>query len=150
MSYNSPCVACIAIIIIKSSTLSKVFEKLVHKLIYPNLHNQIIPNQHGFVQHRSTTTNLLVYTSYLFESLDNNLQVDSVYTDFRKAFDRVDHRLLLEKIAYNGIRGNLWRWFKSYITNRTQKVTIIACYKNQFWCTTGLNFGSLIIHTIYK
>ncbi|XP_047989455.1 uncharacterized protein LOC125228811 [Leguminivora glycinivorella] len=126
------------------STLSKVFEKLVHKLIYPNLHNQIIPYQHGFVRNRSTTTNLLIYTSYLFESIDNNTQVDSVYTDFRKAFDRVDHQLLLEKIAYNGNRGNLWRWFKSYITNRTQKVTINGCESYAVKVSSGVPQGSIL------
>jgi hypothetical protein len=126
------------------STLSKVFEKLVHKQIYPNLHNQISSNQHGFVQHRSTTTNLLVYTTYLFENLDNNVQVDSVYTDFRKAFDRVDHRLLLEKIAYNGIRGNLWRWFKSYITNRTQKVAINGHESYATSVSSGVPQGSIL------
>ncbi|XP_045448733.1 uncharacterized protein LOC123657199 [Melitaea cinxia] len=102
--------------------LSKLFEKLVHNAIYPSLHNIIIPEQHGFVNRRSNNTNLLVYTTYLFKSIDENKQTDCVYTDFRKAFDRVDHKILLEKLAFNGIRGNLWRWFKSYITNRTQKV----------------------------
>jgi hypothetical protein len=80
-------------------TLSKLFERLVHNAIYPSLHNTIIPQQHGFVKRRSTTTNMMIYTSYLFEGIDNNKQIDSVYTDFRKAFDRVDHRILLEKIC---------------------------------------------------
>ncbi|XP_047031454.1 uncharacterized protein LOC124638523 [Helicoverpa zea] len=56
--------------------------------------------------------------------LDNRDQIDAVYTDFQKAFDKVDHELLLNKIAFNGIRGDLLRWFVSYVTNRTQKVVI--------------------------
>ncbi|CAK1590637.1 unnamed protein product [Parnassius mnemosyne] len=65
------------------SVLSKVFERLVHNVIYPVLHNIIIPEQHGFVIKRSTVSNLLVYTTYLFEHRDKGIQVDSVYTDFR-------------------------------------------------------------------
>lgn len=126
------------------STLSKLFERLLHNIIYPSLHNIILPQQHGFTKRRSTITNLLVYTSYLFEGIDGNKQIDSVYTDFRKAFDRVDHKLLLEKIAFNGIRGDLWRWFKSYITNRTQKV-VISGYESDFvTISSGVPQGSIL------
>lgn len=100
--------------------------------------------QHGFVKKRSTVTNLLVYTSYLFESLDNNKQTDSIYTDFRKAFDRVDHKILLDKIAFNGIRGNLWRWFKSYITNRTQRVVINGHESKPVSISSGVPQGSIL------
>jgi hypothetical protein len=116
----------------------------VHNIIYPLLHNIIIPQQHGFVKRRSTTTNLLLYTSYIFEGIDNNKQIDSVYTDFRKAFDRVDHQILLEKIAFNGIRGNLWRWLKSYITNRTQKVVINGHESDYVPISSGVPQGSIL------
>ncbi|CAH2084684.1 unnamed protein product [Euphydryas editha] len=126
------------------SALSKLFEKLVYNAIYPLMHNVIIPEQHGFVNRRSTNTNLLVYTTYLFKSMDENKQTDCVYTDFRKAFDRVDHKILLEKLAFNGIRGNLWRWFKSYVTNRTQKVAFNG-YESEFVpITSGVPQGSII------
>lgn len=125
-------------------TLSKLFERLVHNSIYPSLHNIIIPQQHGFVKRRSTVTNLLIYTTHLFECLDKNKQVDSVYTDFRKAFDRVDHKLLLDKLAYNGIKGSLWRWFKSYITNRTQKVVLNGYESNFVPISSGVPQGSIL------
>lgn len=124
--------------------LSKLLERLVHNIIYPIIHNNIIPQQHGFVERRSTSTNLLLYTSYLFDTLDKNKQTDSVYTDFRKAFDTIDHKRLLEKIAYNGIRGNLWRWFKSYITNRTQKVIINGYESNNVPISSGVPQGSIL------
>lgn len=126
------------------SALSKLFERLIHNTVYPSLHSNIIPQQHGFVRRRSTITNLLVYTTEIFESLDKNKQMDSVYTDFRKAFDRVDHKILLDKIAFNGIRGNLWRWFKSYITNRTQKVAIQGYESDVLPVSSGVPQGSIL------
>lgn len=126
------------------STLSKVFEKLVHNELYPVLHNIIIPQQHGFVKLRSTTTNLLSFSSFLFDSFDNGLQVDAVYTDFCKAFDKVDHELLLNKIAFNGIRGNLLRWFASYILNRCQRVVINGYSSRVIEVTSGVPQGSIL------
>ena len=126
------------------STLSKLFERLVHNEVYPVLHNTLIQQQHGFVKKRSTTTNLLVFTSDLFDNIDNRIQVDAVYTDFRKAFDRVDHELLLNRIAFNGIRGNLLRWFISYITNRCQRVVINGYHSYTSQVTSGVPQGSIL------
>jgi hypothetical protein len=54
--------------------------------------------QHGFVEGRSTQTNLACYVDFISESVDSRTQVDSVYTDFSKAFDTVSHRLLIHKM----------------------------------------------------
>ncbi|KAL0818556.1 hypothetical protein ABMA28_008995 [Loxostege sticticalis] len=126
------------------STLSKVFERLVHNQVYPILHNVIISEQHGFVKQRSTTTNLLTFTNTLFETVDDGVQMDAVYTDFKKAFDKVDHELLLDKIAFNGIRGNLLRWFSSYILNRSQKVVINGYQSGSVSVTSGVPQGSIL------
>lgn len=125
-------------------TLSKVFERLVHNAIYPSLHNIIIPEQHGFVKKRSTVSNLMLFTNFLFQSMDMRVQVDAVYTDFCKAFDKVDHFLLLQKIAFNGIRGNLLRWFISYVTNRTQKVVINGFSSSSIYVSSGVPQGSIL------
>lgn len=126
------------------SALSKLFEKLVHGALYPLFHRLIIPEQHGFVKRRSTTTNLMVFTNFLFENMDRQVQVDAVYTDFRKAFDKVDHSILLEKLAFNGIRGNLLRWFASYIFNRTQKVVINGYESDTVTVRSGVPQGSIL------
>lgn len=125
-------------------TLSKVFERLVHDATYAFLRRIIIPQQHGFVKQRSTVTNMLIFTTFLFEGFEANKQTDCVYTDFRKAFDRVDHRILLEKLAFNGIRGNLWRWYRSYISNRTQKVVIKGCESEYVDISSGVPQGSIV------
>lgn len=86
----------------------------------------------------------MLFTTQLFEGIDDRQQIDSVYTDFQKAFDKVDHRLLLNKISYNGIRGDLLRWFASYITNRTQIVVINGFKSNSIEVTSGVPQGSIL------
>lgn len=127
-----------------SNVLVKIFERLIRDHLYPFLHSSVMPQQHGFVRGRSTVTNLMVYTNDLFRNMDDNEQTDSVYTDFSKAFDVVDHKILLDKIAFNGIRGNLWRWFKSYVTNRTQKVVINGYESETVTVTSGVPQGSIL------
>lgn len=96
------------------------------------------------MKYRSTITNLLVYTNYLFQCIDSGLQVDAVYTDFCKAFDKVDHNMLLKKLAFNGIRGNLLRWFTSYILNRIQRVVVNGFISTVTNVRSGVAQGSIL------
>ena len=57
---------------------------------------------------------------YIYKSLDDNKFVLGVYIDLKKAFDTVDHDILLAKLEYYGIRGNALKWFESYLSNRQQ------------------------------
>ena len=86
----------------------------------------MIEQQHGFRTERFTETNLIIYTNELFNSLENDEQVDVIYTDFSKAFDRVDIDNLLFKIAQIGINGIPLKWFESCLRNRNQVIK----YKN--------------------
>jgi hypothetical protein len=80
------------------SAIPKRFELLVYKGMYNDLKNLMSINQHGFMKNRLTITNLLEYASFVLNSIeDGNHQVDSIYTDFSKAFDRVRHQLLLNE-----------------------------------------------------
>lgn len=71
--------------------MSKILEKFEHDELYRLLHNKINQNQHGFVKHRSTLINLLRFSSYLQYQMYKCIQVDAVYIDFKKTFDKVDH-----------------------------------------------------------
>ena len=68
-----------------------------------------------FLKRRSTSQQLLKFLSCIYESYDKKKQVDIIYMDFRKAFDKVPHRELLIKLKSFGISVNLWHWFKAYL-----------------------------------
>ena len=110
--------------ICKLSVLPKLFEELVTEYLTPCLTNVICDEQHGFVPGRSTVTNLAVYHCLVSAALDNRSQVDTVYTDFRKAFDTVDHSILLRKLEVIGICGPLLSWIHSYLKDRVQVVRV--------------------------
>jgi hypothetical protein len=81
------------------SAIPKRFELLVYRGMYNDLKNLISINQHGFLKNRSTITNLLEYASFVLNSIEDGNQVDSIYTDFSKVFDRVRHQLLLNEMS---------------------------------------------------
>lgn len=104
--------------------MGKVFEKLVQAQIYFQFKSLFDTNQHGFLPGRSTTSNLLDYVTTIYESMEDKAEVHAIYTDFSKAFDLVDHGILLQKLAHAGICGSLLRWCESYLKNRSQLVKI--------------------------
>jgi hypothetical protein len=67
--------------------------------MYDDLKNLISVNQHGLMKNRSTVKNFLEYAFFVLNSIEEGWQVDSVYTDFSKAFDRVRLQLLLEEMS---------------------------------------------------
>lgn len=71
------------------NNFSKLFEILLYNRIYNSLRAQISEYQYGFLNKRLKTINLLIFTQYLSEAFENNDQVDVLYTDFAKAFDRI-------------------------------------------------------------
>ena len=108
------------------NVFSKILEKIVHKQLYNYFeYNHILDDsQFGFRKNKSTTQALLRHTNYIYESLDNDKLVFSLYLDLKKAFDSVDHEILLGKLSHYGIRGTPLKWFRSYLTNRRQYVAI--------------------------
>ena len=103
----------------KISIIAKILENIVTDKVFKKLKRIIIPQQHGFFPKRSTVTNLLSYTETLQNCFDQGGQTDVVYTDFAKAFDKVNHNKLLEKLHAHGIYGSLLKWFESYLKGRS-------------------------------
>lgn len=124
------------------STIPKMFESLVYKFIAYHVKNLIIENQHGFIKGRSLETNLISFLDDLYEGIECRSQIDVVYTDFKKAFDKVNHSVLLRRLAEVGVCGSLFRWAKSYILKRSQFVCINGQKSRQFFSTSGVPQGS--------
>lgn len=104
------------------SSFSKILEKIVYTRLMNFLQKMKIltPCQHGFLVTKSTTTAVADLINIILNELDNSKKVTSLSCDLKKAFDSVNHEILLEKLSFYGIRGNALSWFTSYLTNRTQ------------------------------
>ena len=132
------------------SNVNKIIEKLMHIRLYNFLskHNCIYESQFGFREKYSTNHALLALTEEVRKALDDNLLAVGVFIDLQKAFDTVDHHILLNKLDHYGVRGVANRWFKSYLMNRKQFVTINGSNSNlenmQFGVPQGSVLGPLL------
>lgn len=108
----------------KLCIFEKIFEKIIYKYLFAAFKKLINIQQHGFYNGRSVESNLVEYTDYILQSMDCNTQVDAVYPDPSKAFDRINHSILIKKLERYGIHGNLLKWFISYLDDRQQCVTV--------------------------
>ena len=108
------------------SNINKIFEKVIHKRIYSFLEsNDCIYNfQFGFREKHSTCDALISITEKIKETLKNGCIGVGVFVDFQKAFDTVNHEILLRKLDHYGLRGVSNRLIKSYLENRKQYVSI--------------------------
>ena len=104
------------------SAFNKIFEKLLHKRLisFIEKHKILFIYQYGFRKLHSTVLALLEITDKIKSLLDEGNYVMGIYLDLTKAFDTVDHSILLHKLASYGIRGHANDFFKSYLTNRQQ------------------------------
>lgn len=128
--------------IVIQSALAKVFEALVLEQLYHYLRPFIHDSQHGFLRGRSTITNLLLLQEFVMSSFDSSCQVDCIYLDFSKAFDRVHHKLLIAKLAGYGVGGKLLKWLESYLTDRTLFVKFNGSTSASLSVQSGVPQGS--------
>jgi hypothetical protein len=108
------------------SNFSKIFEKIIKSRLIAYLEgNKLLSkNQFGFRPGIGTEEALYNTTTFLYNELDKSNKVIAVFLDLTKAFDTVNHQILLEILRSFGINNNSWNWFRSYIFNRTQIVKI--------------------------
>ena len=107
-------------------------------------YNCLYKKQFGFRNSHSTNHALISVTEKIKESLDNNEYSCGVFLDFQKAFDTVNHSILLKKLHHYGIRGITDDWFKSYLTNRTQQTKVNDSISEKIEITYGLPQGSML------
>jgi hypothetical protein len=122
--------------------ISKVFESIIYSYIYTNVQNVISEHQHGFFRGRSTSTNLSCISHFISAALDKNTQVDVIYTDFSKAFDRIDHNILLNKLRHFGFSDSLLNLFESYLSDRFCYGNVLGFYSARLVVNSGVPQGS--------
>lgn len=124
------------------STFGKVFESLVYPIIFWHVKQLLLPQQHGFIRARSTSTNLATFLTDIVDAVDRGTPVDVIYTDFSKAFDKVNHQILINKLFSCGITGNLLSWCASYLVERLSKVAIDGFTSDAYMASSGVPQGS--------
>ena len=107
------------------------------------VYNHISTSQFGFLRKRSTLHQLIAFLNMVSSSLEENSQVDTIYLDFKKAFDSIPHGELLFKLWAFGITGDLWKRFKSYLANRSQYVAINSTNSEILPVLSGVPQGSI-------
>ena len=128
------------------SPFSKTLERIVYDQFMTFLEKYNILNkyQFGFRKGHSTEQAILEIIENLKTSIDNNLITCGVFIDFSKAFDTVNHEILLAKLFKYGIRGHSLKWFNSYLTNRLQFVQIDNVQSSTLTMTCGVPQGSTL------
>ena len=105
---------------------------------------KIYDMQYGFRPKHSTTHALINITEKIRESLDENKIACGIFVDLQKAFDTVNHKILLAKLYRYGIRGTTFEWFKSYLSNRYQYVSLLGFDSNRSKIEHGVPQGSVL------
>ena len=100
--------------------------------------------QFGFRKQFSTNHALLSIVENIRNFLDKNMFVCKIFIDLEKAFDTVNHHILLSKLYHYGIRGTANAWFSSYLSSRNQRVVINGVSSSKSSITCGVPQGSIL------
>ena len=124
----------------------KVLESIVreHLVCHFMRNNLFHVNQYGFMKGKSTSLQLLKIMDIWTEAVDNGEEIDVLYTDFEKAFDKVNHEKLLFKLSLYGINDSVLSWIKEYLSFRKFQVRVNGELSECFNVTSGVPQGSVL------
>ena len=137
------------------TAISKLFEKVVFSQLYEYFHknNLFYDSQYGCFKNHSTEYAAMELTDKVLKDIDEKNISLTIFMDLSKAFDTLDHNILIKKLAHYGINGTL-EWFTSYLTGCSQYVEIDGVSFNVFfliyWCPTGFHPWAITIFYIHE
>lgn len=126
--------------------ISKILEKSMHKRLIHFLerYDLLYQSQYGFRKEHSTTLAALEMINNAMETLEKGESMIALFLDLSKAFDTINHTILLSKLEYYGIRGVAQNWIASYLTNRSQYVSFNNYNSSAHPITCGVPQGSVL------
>ena len=126
--------------------LSKILERLMYNrlILYINHHGLLYEYQFGFQKGKSTHMVLITLIDKITEAMDQGELVIGIFLDFSKAFDSVDHGILLQKLELYGVQDIALKWFDSYLSNRLQYVTYNNAKSDKENAKCGVPQGSIL------
>lgn len=129
-----------------TSHIIKIFERILGKFLIKYLEDNkhLNERQHGFRKSRSCLSQLLQHYHLILKSLEAGRDVDVVYLDFAKAFDKVDLGILIQKLHTLGVRDRVLRWISNFLINRRQKVTIRGYVSRSEEVVSGVPQGTVL------
>ena len=126
--------------------IGKILERFVHSQLLQHLNrNNILTDfQNGFRKNHSTIDTIFKYTTDLQLNKNKNLHTISLYIDFKKAFDTVNHKILVEKLKDMKIGNKVLSWINSYLSNRNQCTRVGGNVSDKQLVCTGVPQGSIL------
>ena len=126
--------------------ISKILEKIMYiRLIdHCESNNLLTDCQYGFRKGKSTESAITTFKDHILQSFDKREFTLSIFLDLSKAFDTIDHEILLKKLEYYGIRGVALNWFRSYLENRSQFVVYNSIKSIKQLISYGVPQGSIL------
>merc|ERR1712002_733436 len=131
--------------------IAKVFERVIKRKIEKYLVDNAKLNngQHGSVQGRSTQTELLAHYNDIYDAISEGKTTDTVYLDFAKAFDKVDHKTLLEKVKKHGIGRKIGRWIEMFLKDRKFRVVVNGYMSEEENVIPGVPQGTVLAAVLF-
>lgn len=126
----------------KINSFAKLFEIIIYEKIHIHIMRNITSKQHGFLKQKSTDTNLILFQNKIVETFNENKQLDVIYTDFEKFFDKIPFSTLINAMSLFGFTNKMTLFFETYFRNREMRVKYGDALSKPIIPTSGIPQGN--------